>query len=86
MRKFLAGVGFRSTTPSFTEGQEVSAFVTGYDGTTPLVRVGDTVLRLSDDAADVETDTRVRIRVTRFDDESHRGEAELVAVEGESTF
>lgn len=86
MRKFLAGLTFRSSTPAFEEGQEISAFVTGHNGDTALVRVGDTVLRLNGESGNVEPDTRVRLRVTRFDTSTHEGEAELLAVEGDGAF
>lgn len=45
---FLEGWTFRSRTPAFDIGDEFTAFVTGYDdgSGTPLVRVGDSILRL----------------------------------------
>lgn len=85
MRQFLAGVGFRSNTPTFREGQQVSAFVTGHNGSTPAIRIGDSVLHLDNGAA-VDVDTRVRVEVTRFDESAHEGEAELIEIEGEGAF
>lgn len=84
MRKFLAGFGFRTSTPVFSEGQELSAFVTGHSGDTSLIRVGDSVIRLPGES--IEPDTRVRVRVTRFDTSTHEGEGELLAVEGDGAF
>ncbi|WP_254535626.1 DUF7513 family protein [Halomarina litorea] len=84
MRKFLAGIRFRTSTPTFEEGEEMSAFVTGHDGGTPLIRVGDSVLYLPGES--VDPDTRVRIRVTRFDASTHEGEADLLGVEGDGAF
>ncbi|NHN58083.1 MULTISPECIES: hypothetical protein [Halorussus] len=83
--KYLAGLGFRTNTPSFAPGQEISAFVTGYDGDVPVVRVGDTVLRVDDAPADA-LDTRVRLRVEEFDESAHRGRASYLETVGESSF
>lgn len=75
---FLSGLTFRTTRPTFEAGQEVEAIVTGRDGDDALVRVGDSLLRVVD--CDVEVDADVRIRVTEFDDNDHRGTATLVEV------
>ncbi len=83
--KYLTGWSFRTTTPSFEEGQEVSLFVTGTRGGTPVARVGDTVLRLSN-APPEAVDSRVRARVTAFDETDHTGEAEYIETVGESAF
>ncbi|MFB6126184.1 MAG: hypothetical protein ABEJ79_02640 [Halolamina sp.] len=87
---FTTGLGFRSTTPSFDAGEEFEAFVTGREDGDAVVRVGDTRLRLNgtdpDTASDaaaadrVAPDTRVHVRVTRFDDDEAAGDVELVAV------
>ncbi|WP_117591365.1 DUF7513 family protein [Haloprofundus halophilus] len=86
-RKLLAGWTFRTSTPSYDVGDRLVAYVTGVDGDTPVVRIGDTVLRLATTADDVELDPdgelldrKVRIRVDSFDAASHRGTAELLAV------
>lgn len=76
--QFLAGFEFRTSRPRFEPGNEHSGFVTGYDGDTPLIRVGDTVLRLV--GASVPTDARVRFLVTGFDEGNSTGEAELLEV------
>ena len=78
LEKFLAGFEFRTSRPSFEPGNEHSGFVTGQDGDTSLIRVGDTVLRLDDES--VPTDARVRFLVTSFDGGSSTGEAELLEV------
>ena len=78
LSKFLSGFGFRTNQPAFEPGDERAAFVTGHEGATPLVRVGDTVLRLDGGSAPV--DAWVRFRVTSFDESTSTGEAELVTV------
>jgi hypothetical protein len=84
-RKFFAGVGFRTNKPDFEEGEEVTAFVTGYDGGTPIARVGDTVLRVEGAPADA-VDARARLRVESFDDNDHVGTATYLERVGESAF
>ena len=53
-RKFLAGIAFRATHPQFEPGNEHTGFVTGSDDGTPLIRVGDTILRLEGAAVPVD--------------------------------
>ncbi|AQL44077.1 hypothetical protein BV210_15805 [Halorientalis sp. IM1011] len=81
--KYLAGWRFRTRAPVFEPGEELLAYVTDADGGTSVVRIGDSVLELDDD---VPADAKVRIRVTDFDAETHRGEAELLDVVGTATF
>ncbi|WP_435194966.1 DUF7513 family protein [Natronomonas sp. EA1] len=84
---FLAGLSLRSSKPTFDAGQEFSAFVTGHNGTTPLVRIGDSVLRVGNaDTDDLPVDVRARFRVTAFDDDRHEGELELLGIEAASSF
>jgi len=84
-RKYFAGLAFRTNKPTFEPGEEISAFVTGYEGDTPIVRVGDTILRVEDAPEDV-LDTRVRLRVEAFDDNDHDGTATYLETVGESSF
>lgn len=81
--KFLAGWQFRSRAPAFEPGAELVAYVTDADGGTSVLRIGDSRLELDEH---VPEDTQVRVRVTAFDDESHRGQAELLDVLGTATF
>lgn len=74
MKQFLAGLGFRTATPSFDPGQVLQLLITGYNGDTAVARVGDTVLRLPE-APPGLTDTTVRIEVTSFDENASEGEA-----------
>ena len=83
--KYLAGWGFRTNTPEFEPGEEITAFVTGYDGEAPVVRIGDTVLQVAD--APVEAvDARVRLEVESFDASTHTGTATYLERVGESAF
>ncbi|SDF77956.1 DUF7513 family protein [Halorientalis regularis] len=83
LEKFLAGWRFRSRTPTFESGVELVAYVTDADGGTSVLRIGDSRLELDEH---VPEDAQVRVRVTAFDDETHRGEAELLDVLGTATF
>ena len=74
---FLAGVGFRTSKPTYSPGDELTVIVTSRDGEDALVRIGDTVLRLPGAADDVTVDEEARIRVTAFDADNATGEAEL---------
>lgn len=85
LSKFRQGWGFRTTRPAFGRGEELSAFVTGYEGDSAVVRIGDTKLRLPD-APDGLLDRRVRLRVTEFDDDRGVGEGEYLDTVGESAF
>ncbi|NEU57560.1 hypothetical protein [Halorussus sp. MSC15.2] len=83
--KYLAGWGFRTNKPSFEAGEEISAFVTGHDGDAPVVRIGDTILRVEGAPGDA-LDTRVRLRVDEFDDNDHHGTATYLETVGQSSF
>lgn len=83
--KYLAGWGFRTNKPDFEPGEEISAFVTGYDGDTPIARIGDTILRI-EDAPENALDTRVRLRVEEFEGNDHHGTATYLETVGESSF
>ncbi|NHN41537.1 hypothetical protein G9C85_07780 [Halorubellus sp. JP-L1] len=86
LEKYAKGWGFRTHTPSFDVGEELSAFVTGVDDDgTPVVRVGDSIIRL-EDADPGLVDKRVRCRVTGFDDDAHTGTAVYLETVGDSAF
>ncbi|WP_135825630.1 DUF7513 family protein [Halorussus ruber] len=84
-KKYFAGLGFRTNKPDFEPGEEISAFVTGYEDDTPIVRVGDTILRV-EGAPEDALDTRVRLRVEEFDRNDHDGTATYLETVGESSF
>ena len=86
LEKYLAGLTFRSNRPSFDAGEVVELFVTGREDGAQIARVGDSKLRLDGDAPDDLLDKRVRLRVKRFDDSEHVGEATYVETVGESAF
>jgi hypothetical protein len=85
LEKYTKGWSFRTNTPSFSEGDEISVFVTGVEGGDPIARIGDSKLRVSSGSAAL-VDKRVLLRVTSFDDDSHTGEAEYLETVGESAF
>lgn len=72
---FVAGLTFRTATPTFEVGEEIPAVVTGRRGTDAVVRIGDTVLRLPGSVLQVD---EAIIRVTAFDAADYTGEAEFV--------
>lgn len=74
VRSLFAGWSFRTATPSFEVGDEFEAYSTARGE----LRIGDSVLTLD---RDVPADRRVHVRVTTFDDATHRGRAEVLEVE-----
>lgn len=85
LEKYTKGWSFRTNTPAFEEGDEISVYVTGIEDGTPVARIGDTKLRVTDAPSEL-VDKRVLLRVTSFDDDAHVGEAEYLEVVGESAF
>lgn len=75
---YLEGLAFRTSTPSFDVGAELTLFVTDYDETddVAVARVGESRLAIPDATADA-VGNRARITVTEFDDTVYRGQAEL---------
>lgn len=82
---FLEGFSFRTKTPSFEPGQEIEVMVTGRTDEGFIARVGDTILHV-EGAPEGSIDTRIRARVTDFDDEAHTGTIEFIEKIGESSF
>ncbi|ELZ26072.1 hypothetical protein C474_20266 [Halogeometricum pallidum JCM 14848] len=77
--KLTAGLHLRTATPTYEPGEELVAFVTGAEGSTLLVRIGDSVIELPDgDPALV--DATVRFEVESFDAGTHRGRGRLLEV------
>ncbi|WP_338729289.1 hypothetical protein [Haladaptatus sp. DJG-WS-42] len=68
---------FRTSTPSFDPGDEFSVFITGFNHSGAVARVGDTMLYV-DGATQAHVDQKVTVRVTAFDESTHEGEAELL--------
>ncbi|NGP53288.1 hypothetical protein [Thioalkalivibrio sp. XN8] len=69
---------FRSTRPAFAPGEEIRAYLTGFDPATGVgtVRIGDTVLQVKGAAAG-QVDQLVDLRVESFDAGRAVGEAVL---------
>ncbi|WP_144901266.1 DUF7513 family protein [Halobellus captivus] len=76
---FLAGLRFRSSTPTFEVGDEVPVFVTDRGPSGLRARIGDTVLELPD-ADQSLFDSKVQIEIESFDEETHRGTARVLEV------
>ncbi|WP_135820296.1 DUF7513 family protein [Halostella litorea] len=85
IRKYLRGWRFRTATPSFDAGEEVTVILTGVRGDDVVARVGDSTLAV-DGASPADVDRKARVRVKRFDDGDHEGRAELLEVVGETAF
>ena len=82
---FFEGWTFRSNKPTFESGEEFTAFVTGHENGTGIVRLGDSVLRLSEVSSDL-VDTQVRLRVEEFDANDHSGRATVLEELGGGTY
>jgi len=79
LRKLFAGWTFRTNKPAYAAGDELTAFVTGYEGGVAQVRIGDTIIELPDVESGLG-DRLVRLRVTEFDDGDATGRGELLGV------
>ena len=69
---------FRTSQPRFTPGEEIRAYLTGFDPDTGegTVRIGDTVLTV-ESASAAHVDQLVELRVESFDVASATGRATL---------
>lgn len=78
IKGLFANWRFRSTTPVFAPGEEIRAYLTGFDPATGAgtVRIGDTVLQV-DGAVAAQVDQLVDLRVERFDATGNTGRAVL---------
>lgn len=70
---------FRDAKPAFAPGEEIRAYLTGFDAATGegTVRIGDTALRVTGASA-VQLDQLVALRVETFDASSAKGQARLL--------
>ncbi|GGM71042.1 putative RNA-binding protein with TRAM domain [Halarchaeum rubridurum] len=83
--KLTAGWSFRTSTPSFAEGEEFAVFVTDAEGGV-RARVGDTVLTVHGAPDGVREGTKIAVRVSDFDESSHTGDVDYLRTVGESTY
>ena len=75
----FAGWGFRTNKPVYSAGDELVAFVTGYDDEGAVVRIGDSQIHLPD-AEDGLVDAEILLRVTEFDADVHEGYGAILDV------
>lgn len=70
---------FRDAKPAFAPGEEIRAYLTGFnpDSGEGVVRIGDTVLRVTGASAE-QLDHLVALRVERYDAASATGLARLL--------
>lgn len=75
LRKYTEGLGFRTNTPSFDAGDEITVFVTGVESGTPIARIGDSTLRLENGSPGPRRQARAapRDRLRRGDPRRRRG-------------
>ena len=66
--KLFANWRFRTATPAFAPGEEIRAYLTGFDAASGkgVVRIGDTVLAVAGASA-AQVDTLVDLRMESFD-------------------
>ncbi len=78
IRKLFTNWRFRSTRPAFVAGEEIRAYLTGFDPATGAgtVRIGDTVLQV-EGAAAAQVDQLIDLRVESFDATAATGRAVL---------
>jgi hypothetical protein len=82
LKKLFAGWTFRTNRPAYAAGDELTAFVTGYEDGVAQVRIGDTIVTLPDAERGLD-DRLVRLRVTEFDAEESTGRGEFLSVVGD---
>lgn len=80
------GWHFRSSHPTFEEGEEVELYSTGYDPERGalIARVGDTIIRLENEPEDY-VDRLLRVRITEFN-QGGTSKADLLEVYEEKGF
>lgn len=71
---------FRDAKPAFAPGEEIRAYLTGFDASSGkgMARIGDTVLKVSGADAD-QVDRLVTLRVADFDSAHGVGHAVITA-------
>jgi hypothetical protein len=76
--KLFANWRFRTDTPAFRPGEQIRAYLTGFDPASSegTARIGDTVLTVAGASA-AQLDQLVELRVESFDAEHATGRATL---------
>lgn len=77
--KLFANWRFRTDAPVFAPGEEIRAYLTGFDPATGqgTVRIGDTELKVAGASA-TQLDQLVNVRVEHFNAASATGQARLL--------
>jgi len=81
-RSFFTGWHFRTATPEFAPGQQIEAYITGFDEQhqCAVARIGDTILSVP--GAGPETvDQLMTLTIKHFDPASNTGQAETATHE-----
>lgn len=78
IRELFANWRFRSTRPAFVPGEDIRAYLTGFDPATGAgtVRIGDTVLQVAGATAG-QVDQLIDLRIESFDAAAATGRAAL---------
>jgi len=78
-RSFFTGWHFRTATPEFGPGEQIEAYITGYDNEHQCgeARIGDSILAVRGVAPDA-VHQLMTLKVLRFDPASNTGEAEAM--------
>jgi hypothetical protein len=78
IRELFANWRFRSTRPAFVAGEEIRAYLTGFDPASGsgTVRIGDTVLQVEGVTAG-QVDQLIDLRIESFDAAAAAGRAAL---------
>ena len=78
IRNLFTNWRFRSTRPAFIPGEDIRAYLTGFDPATGAgtVRIGDTVLRVEGVTAG-QVDQLIDLRIESFDAAAANGRAAL---------
>ena len=77
--KLFANWRFRTTQPAFAPGEEIRAYLTGFDAVSGegTVRIGDTELKVAGASA-TQLDQLVGLQIEHFDAGSATGRARLL--------
>ncbi len=80
LQRFLKGFWFRSSHPSFEEGERITGYMTGYDedSNQGLIRVGDTVITVRNASPEM-VGKLVTVEINTFYNTEHRGMATFVS-------